>query len=253
MHISAHQKEMGVLTPVKDFHNLMRNIHSFSDGQASVAYYDDTLELIKVCIRPSDGFYKDAEFIFSICPNHKKPTEAPEVRCLTQIYHPNIDTLEDDGDLCLSLFEEWESHFGLEDVVQGLLFLLYNPNLEDALCPIFSPDMTQEEFATNVKRSLNGEEIEGYTFPKNRNKVERTSYEAAAKENSCSQCNLSAEIAPGGINAKNGECHGDTKDQKQVNRSVKAVVATTEGVAGGNNDRLYSKQTCDLNNAPNVT
>lgn len=165
---------------------------------------------------------------------------------MTQIYHPNIDTLEDDGDLCLSLFEEWESHFGLEDVVQGLLFLLYNPNLEDALCPIFSPDMTQEEFAANVKRSLNGEEIEGYAFPKNRNKVEGTSDEAAVKED-----NLSAEIASNEIIAKNGEYHGDTKDQKQI-RSVKAVVAISEEEAGGD-DSLCSRQTHDLNNAPNVT
>lgn len=159
---------MGVFNITKDFHNLMKNIRSFSDGQASVCYHADDLSLIKVHIQPNSGHYKDGEFIFSIEPNLMKPDEAPRVRCLTQIYHPNIDTIEDDGDLCLSLFDEWQSYFSLEDVVQGLMFLLYNPNLEDALCPIFSPDMTLEEFYCNVKRSLNGERIEGYYFPKNR-------------------------------------------------------------------------------------
>ncbi|XP_071831048.1 nedd8-conjugating enzyme UbcE2M-like [Apostichopus japonicus] len=161
---------MGVLSVAKDFQNLVKNISSFSDGQASVCYYTDDMSLIKVLIGPTGGLYKDGEFIFSIKPDLLRPDQAPDVRCLTQIYHPNIDTIEDDGDLCLNLFEEWQSHFSLQDVVQGLLFLLYNPNLEDALCPIFSPDMTMEEFTTNVKRSLNGEAIEGYHFPKNQTK-----------------------------------------------------------------------------------
>ena len=60
----------------------------------------------------------------------------------------------------------WSSERNLEDVVQGILFLLYNPNLEDPLTCIFSPNMEEDEFKENVKLSLEGACIEGYQFPK---------------------------------------------------------------------------------------
>lgn len=61
---------MGVLSVAKDFQNLVKNISSFSDGQASVCYYTDDMSLIKVLIGPTGGLYKDGEFIFSVSYSH---------------------------------------------------------------------------------------------------------------------------------------------------------------------------------------
>ena len=95
----------------------------------------------------------------------KNPGVVPRVLCRTKIYHPNIDTLEDEGVICFNLFDDlWTSEKNLEDIVQGLLFLLHNPNLEDPFCCIFSPDMTIEEFEENVKTSIKGGEVDGYEF-----------------------------------------------------------------------------------------
>lgn len=56
----------------------------------------------------------------------------------------------------MSLFDEWDSNFGLEDCVQGLLFLFYEPNLDDPLSPYIPWDIN-EPFEETVQRSIRGE------------------------------------------------------------------------------------------------
>ena len=150
----------------KDFHKLMKSICSFSNNQAVVSDYDDNLETLKVQIIPRSGFYHGGKFDFEIAPKNY-PKEAPSVKCVTVIYHPNIDS--DNGDICLNLFSEWSETNNLEDCVQGLLFLLYNPNLEDPLSPLFDPeeDSNPELFAERVRISLEGGDVDGTTFERN--------------------------------------------------------------------------------------
>lgn len=149
----------------KDFHKLMKSIASFSNNQANVAHYEENLDAIRVEIVPNDGLYYGGKFEFEI-KAIDYPKAAPNVSCITQIYHPNID---DQGEICLNLFSEWAETNTLEDCVQGLLFLLYNPNLEDPLNPLFDPeyDTDFEVFAENVRLSLLGGSIEGCDFERN--------------------------------------------------------------------------------------
>ena len=96
------------------------------------------------------------------------PISYPEVICTTQIYHPNIDpTCEDSNNVCVSLFDEWDPNFGIRDVIQGLLFLFYNPNVDDPLSTYFGDPLSDEEFEANVRASLRGEEVDVYDFPWN--------------------------------------------------------------------------------------
>ena len=102
--------------------------------------------------------------------NNKYPDNAPSVYCKTKIYHPNINTIDGDGKICLNMLEDdcWAPSMALEDVVQGILFLMYNPNLGDPLCVLVSHCMDEEEFAANVSQSLDGGLIEDYHFKRNR-------------------------------------------------------------------------------------
>ena len=88
----------------------------------------------------------------------------PTVTCLTNIYHPNIDPTETWVNVCMNIFDDWPPCYGLQDCIQGLLFLLHNPNLSDPLSPYFDGSLDEEEFARNVRKSLLGEEVEGETF-----------------------------------------------------------------------------------------
>lgn len=149
----------------KDFHKLLKNIASFSNNQANVAQYEETLDEFKVEITPNDGLYCGGKFEFEI-KVQDYPQKAPAVTCNTQIYHPNID---ENGEICLNLFSEWAETNSLEDCIQGLLFLLYNPNLDDPLSPWFDPefDTDLEVFAENVRISLEGGVVEGNQFERN--------------------------------------------------------------------------------------
>ena len=152
-------------TLAKDFHKLMKNIASFSNKQAEICHYEENLESFKVEIVPNDGLYCGGKFDFEVTLQNY-PKDAPNVTCVTQIYHPNID---ENGEICLNLFNEWVETNNLEDCVQGLLFLLYNPNLEDPLSPLFDPeqDNDYDTFAQNVRQSLEGGVVEGLSFERN--------------------------------------------------------------------------------------
>ncbi|XP_031568209.1 NEDD8-conjugating enzyme ubc12-like [Actinia tenebrosa] len=158
----------GQLTPLtQDFHRLLKNVKKLSNNQAKVLDFEDDVTEFHLEIKPTDGYYKRGKFNFKV-KIENYPKEAPKVCCETRIYHPNISE-EEDGDVCLSLFDDWTDQNDLEDCVQGLLFLLYNPNLEDPLNPYFDPEDRQqhESFEEDVKKSLEGAILEGVEYDRN--------------------------------------------------------------------------------------
>ncbi|XP_005096179.1 ubiquitin-conjugating enzyme E2 S [Aplysia californica] len=156
----------------KEINSLYKNISRVTTGQAvvdSVCYEDE--HRIYFSITPNDGHYKDATVKFAILANSEYPQEAPTVRCLNRVYHPNIDLPDDDLDeiggstICVNtLSEDWTPALGLDGVIMSVLFLFHNPNVDDALSPVFGEEMTDEELAENVRRSIRGEEVEGVQF-----------------------------------------------------------------------------------------
>ena len=156
----------------KQFHRLLRNIQSFSDGQASICSenidFDIELKEFVVTIAPKDGPYRGGTFEF-IVHLEDFPEKAPRVECATPIHHPNIHTMN--CSVCLNLLDQdWEPSVTLEDVVQGLLFLMHNPNTSDPLNSHFAIPMTsipRREFELNVRKTLRGGEHFGVEFPRN--------------------------------------------------------------------------------------
>ena len=157
---------------LKQYRDLARNIESFSDGQAKLKELEQddetSLENILITLSPKDGPYRGGKFDFEIDASTDYPSCPPVIHCLTQIYHPNIDFSDDSGEVCLNLLDElWTSDMTLEDVVQGLLFLLHNPNVDDPLSCLFTGTESEEEFLENVRQSLRGEEVDGVSFERN--------------------------------------------------------------------------------------
>ena len=157
------QKEL-----LKQYRNLVRNIDSFSAGQAAMVVNDeDEMTTVLVAITPSSGLYQGGTFKFELDLSEGFPNTPPTIRCITRVYHPNIDLMDEygEGDICLNLLDElFDPCLTLEDYVQGLLFLFYNPNLDDPLSGAFDSTVTEEEYHANVRRSMLGEDIDGFTF-----------------------------------------------------------------------------------------
>lgn len=144
------------------FSNLVRSIENVSDGQATIIFNDENISEFCVNIQPKDGPYAGGKLSFNFKLPITYPSTAPKIVCTTKVYHPNID---DEGDICLSVINDWSgSKNDLIDCIQGLLFILYNPNLDDPLSPYFAPGEDLKTFLQNVRASLNGEEVYGVYF-----------------------------------------------------------------------------------------
>ena len=185
------------MTYQRDLKKLIASLDSLTDGQAAVQVDEENICKFTLTIIPNDGPYRNGKFDFEISVDDPDsyPVELPEVICTTLIYHPNIDISFDDGtNVCLSLFDEWTDSNNLADIVQGLLFLFYNPNIEDPLSSLFDVSemqlILQDKFTERVRMSLMGElEVDGVTFTRNQVTDDDSppgSYEAVKTDTPCS-------------------------------------------------------------------
>jgi ubiquitin-conjugating enzyme E2 M len=114
---------------------LQRNIVKVFNYQVNTLTLNDDGS-IYVVIEPSDGYWKGGRYPFSISFPDDFPENPPSVTNLDEeIAHPNIST---DGGVCLNILGyEWDSSYGIADIIQGLLFLFYEPAFDDALTDAF--------------------------------------------------------------------------------------------------------------------
>ena len=89
----------------------------------------------------------------------------PKVLCLTKIYHPNIDY---EGHVCLNILrdKEWTPIMTIEQVVQGISFLFYEPNAEDPLNKAAAEVMGKDIslFQRKIRETFYGGFYEGFAF-----------------------------------------------------------------------------------------
>jgi hypothetical protein len=71
--------------------------------------------------RGGGGRRRGAAISFSFKVSGVYPHEAPKVKCLTKVYHPNIDM---DGNVCLNILrEDWKPVLSINSIIYGLQFL----------------------------------------------------------------------------------------------------------------------------------
>lgn len=107
-------------------------------------------------VRPNEGFYKGISICFEFNVPENYPVEPPKVKCLTEIFHPNIDL---DGNVCLNILrEDWRPVLSITSIIYGLQFLLLEPNTDDPLNKKAADQMmtNPQRFSENVKRIAKG-------------------------------------------------------------------------------------------------
>jgi ubiquitin-conjugating enzyme E2 M len=157
------QKDLGELDLPKG-----GKVH-FPDGQ-------DKFMKFEFVLKPDEGIYKDGTFLFSFSVPQTYPHDPPKVKCLTKVYHPNIDL---EGNVCLNILrEEWSPVLSISSIIYGLHFLFLAPNTEDPLNKEAATMMERNRasFEHIVKASLTrGASIEGTYFPPARGTDTQTS------------------------------------------------------------------------------
>lgn len=84
---------------------------------------------------PPDTPFEGGVFDFRVLFGNQYPQKPPTIRCVTRIYHPNING---EGSICLSILktsgnECWSPILTIDKVALSLLLLLQIPNYDDPL------------------------------------------------------------------------------------------------------------------------
>ncbi|KAL4435638.1 hypothetical protein ABPG77_002601 [Micractinium sp. CCAP 211/92] len=131
----------------------------FPDGNDKIMNFEVTL-------KPDEGLYKGGAFLFSFAVPSGYPHDPPKVKCLTKVYHPNIDL---EGNICLNILrEDWKPVLTITAVIYGLNFLFLAPNPDDPLNKEAAQMMQQSpaQFERLVAQSITrGCSIGGDYFP----------------------------------------------------------------------------------------
>ncbi|CAJ0954946.1 unnamed protein product, partial [Mesorhabditis belari] len=120
------------------------------------------LHEIELTITPQEGLYRDGIFRFHITVPLEYNNVPPQVKCLTRVWHPNIN---EDGTICLSLLREnsvddfgWRPTRNLLEVVHGLQSLFGDlMDFDDALNMEAAKQYSSNrgEFSNRVKEYIN--------------------------------------------------------------------------------------------------
>ena len=95
--------------------------------------YDENENIGYVCFTVNSGTFADQKHLLSVRFNYfdgyktcNFPTNPPEVKFITSIFHPNISN---EGDICVdTLAENWSVLYSLDNIINSVIVLLDNPN-----------------------------------------------------------------------------------------------------------------------------
>lgn len=78
------------------------------------------------------GIYANGKFRLTVTFPPEYPFQAPVLKFLTRVYHPNID---EEGNICIALLkqEAWKPSTSLTVIFNSLISLLNEPNPDDPL------------------------------------------------------------------------------------------------------------------------
>nr|AAT09084.1 ubiquitin conjugating enzyme E2 1 [Bigelowiella natans] len=96
---------------------------------------------------PSDSAYEGGKFHLELFLPGEYPMVPPQVRFLTNIYHPNVDAL---GRICLDILKDkWSPALQIDKVCLSLQLLLSAPNPDDPLDNKIADHWKKNEKAAN--------------------------------------------------------------------------------------------------------
>ncbi len=147
---------------------VQKDIGELDSGKVGTVTFPNPNDLtfFELVIKPDEGFWKNASYLFTLNISADYPHKPPKVLCKTRIYHPNIDL---EGNVCLNILrEDWKPVLDVNAVIYGLISLFYEPNHNDPLNKEAASLLrkNENEFKTTVQRTLKGYSHSGYSFEK---------------------------------------------------------------------------------------
>ena len=119
---------------------------------------------LHLVVRPRSGLWAGGRFVFRVEVAPDYPFGRSTVKCLTPVYHPNIN---DEGSVCLNILrEDFSPAIHIEQMCQGMLFLMLHPNAESPLNDLAAREMLDapDLFAQHVRVALSGGTLHGRRY-----------------------------------------------------------------------------------------
>ncbi|KAJ1434134.1 ubiquitin-conjugating enzyme/RWD-like protein, partial [Ochromonadaceae sp. CCMP2298] len=118
---------------------------------------DDNMTTLEAeIIGPAETPYSEGRFKLAVTLGVKYPFEPPQVRFITPVYHPNIDSM---GRICLDTLKaqpqgSWAPSVNINTLLLSIRLLLAYPNADDCLVPAIAEEYkcNIESFRANARR-----------------------------------------------------------------------------------------------------
>jgi ubiquitin-protein ligase len=117
---ASHQRYTPIFaSAVADYADVMTDLEHLSLGDTMELKRElDNYKNFSLAIKPDEGMYKGGQFEFAFEIKPTFPYDAPKVRCMQKIYHPNIDL---EGNVCLNILrEDWKPVLNLNAIFFGV-------------------------------------------------------------------------------------------------------------------------------------
>lgn len=140
----------------------------FPDGANNMLQLIFTISIIDLS---SPFAYGDFTFLVDIPKTY--PFHAPSVRCLTRVWHPNIDIAT--GKVMISILgRDWRPVLSINTVLLGLQLIFLEPAIDDALNSTAADQLHRNPdlFKKEVQEILCGGTFYGIDFPPHPRRIE---------------------------------------------------------------------------------
>jgi ubiquitin-conjugating enzyme E2 M len=153
---------------MREVPTLITSLPATSEGQLTLTFADQhnqsDLFHLHLITQPSGGMWAGGRIVFEIEVAPDYPFGRSKVRCQTPIYHPNINL---EGHVCLNILrEDFSPAIHIEQICQGLLFLLLQPNPDSPLNEEAARELADspDVFSRHVRLTLEGGTLHGRRY-----------------------------------------------------------------------------------------
>ncbi|KAG2860781.1 hypothetical protein PC129_g9944 [Phytophthora cactorum] len=171
------RSDFAALRVRKDVNELAKAKFTCAQARTRVEFPDganNMLQLIfTISIIDLSGPFANGDFTFFVDIPKTYPFHAPSVRCLSRVWHPNIDIAT--GKVMMPILgKDWRPVLSINTVLLGLQLIFLEPGIDYVLNPAAAEQLHRnpEQFKKEVQQILCGGRFYGVDFPPHPRQIE---------------------------------------------------------------------------------